>query len=78
MSGPHTVTKAVQWTLIPDRERESAPVTHAMECATCPERSDASGEWEPPQWALGHARSNPTHRSFREVMTRPWRAQVNP
>ncbi|ATI18670.1 hypothetical protein SEA_AMETHYST_48 [Streptomyces phage Amethyst] len=78
MSGPHTVIAHKKWSLIPDREPDAEAVTHAMECAVCGDRSDASGSWEPPQtWVLEHSGRNPSHHSYREIITRPWRTFMN-
>lgn len=74
MSGPDTIVSHETWTLTPDREPDSEPLTHAMQCAVCLEKSDDSGEWEGPQsWALEHSGRNPLHLTFREIITRPWR-----
>ncbi|MFJ5972876.1 hypothetical protein [Streptomyces sp. NPDC093060] len=79
MSGPHTVIAHKQLTIEPDREPDAATLTHQMECALCGERSGADGHWEPPQtWALNHSGRNPTHLSYREIITRPWRTWMKP
>ncbi|MFE9254000.1 hypothetical protein [Streptomyces sp. NPDC006879] len=65
------------WTITPDRESGSEPVTHAMQCRECEEKSDDSGSWEAPQtWALEHSGRNPSHTSYREVITRPYRTAM--
>ncbi|GAA0487446.1 hypothetical protein GCM10009544_55920 [Streptomyces stramineus] len=63
------------WTLQPDREPDAEPVTYAMQCAVCEEHSatvedpsDAQG------WTFRHAGRNPSHHTYRELITRPWRA----
>lgn len=79
MSGPHTVIATRQWTITPDREPDAASVTHQMKCDVCGEASGADGDWEPPQtWALNHSGRNPSHHSYSEVITRPWRTFMNP
>ncbi|HEY8986061.1 MAG TPA: hypothetical protein VIU15_41610 [Streptomyces sp.] len=62
------------WTLEPDREPDAEPVTYAMECAVCGESSEAAHDFaEPQSWVLKHCGKNPSHHTFREVITRPWR-----
>lgn len=78
MSGPRAIVRFQQWTLIPDREPDAEPLTYAMECAVCHERSDASGDWQPPQsWSLEHSGRNPSHHTYREIISRPWRTFMN-
>lgn len=67
------IIKFRNWTITPDRERGSEPVTHAMECRVCGDRSDASGDWEPPQsWALAHSGRNRSHTAYRGIITQPY------
>ncbi|KOG16220.1 MULTISPECIES: hypothetical protein [Streptomyces] len=69
------------WKITPDREPGSEPVTHAMQCARpeCLEKSDASGGWEAPlSWALTHSGRNPSHTSYREIITRMYRTEMVP
>jgi hypothetical protein len=62
------------WALEPDREPDAEPVTYAMECAVCGEASDASEDFADGQsWVLKHCGGNPSHHTFRERITRPWR-----
>ncbi len=62
------------WTLEPDREQDAAPVTYAMQCAVCEESSETAEDFaEPQSWVLQHCGKNPSHHTFREVITRPWR-----
>ncbi|EST26767.1 DUF7848 domain-containing protein [Streptomyces niveus] len=79
MSDPDTIIEHKTWTLQPDREPDSQPVTHAMRCVVCGEQSDDSAKWSAPQtWALGHVSRNPMHLTFSEVITRPWKAWMRP
>lgn len=65
------------WTITPDREAGAEPVTHAMECQLCGDRSDASGDWDAPQsWALRHSGRSPSHTNYREVITRPYKTRM--
>ncbi|MBQ0949279.1 MULTISPECIES: hypothetical protein [unclassified Streptomyces] len=74
MSGPKAIVRHEQWTITPDREPDAEPVTHQFKCAVCGEESGADGDWEPPQtWALEHSGKNPSHHTFSEIITRPWR-----
>jgi hypothetical protein len=73
------VTRAVfrfeDVTLAPDREPDAEPITYAMQCAVCEEESAASEETEPVQdWVFQHAGAHPGHHSYREIITRPYRA----
>ncbi|AYC41997.1 hypothetical protein [Streptomyces griseorubiginosus] len=62
------------WTLEPDREPDAEQVTYAMECAVCEESSGCSDDFADGQlWVLKHCGKNPSHHTFREVITRPWR-----
>ncbi|MCX5419937.1 MULTISPECIES: hypothetical protein [unclassified Streptomyces] len=62
------------WTLEPDREPDAEPTTYAMKCAVCGESSEASVDFAEGQfWVLKHCGKNPSHHTFREVITRPWR-----
>ncbi|MFD8216225.1 hypothetical protein ACFV2U_21365 [Streptomyces sp. NPDC059697] len=74
MSGPHTIMGYRTWKLIPDREPDAAPVTHRMKCVVCGNESGEGDSWEPPQtWALEHSGRNPSHVTYSEIITRPWR-----
>lgn len=69
------VMRFVRWTLAPDREPDAEPITHAMQCAVCHAESEASVDAaEARAWTLRHAGGNPEHHTYREVITRPWRA----
>ncbi|GHF44001.1 hypothetical protein GCM10010218_26640 [Streptomyces mashuensis] len=74
-----TVFRYGTWTLQPDREPDAEPVTYAMQCAVCGAGSapqeDAAGAQD---WAFRHAGRNPSHHTYREVITRPWRAWMRP
>jgi hypothetical protein len=70
----HTVIRRERWTLTPDREPDAEPLSFAMECAVCDQRS-VTGEdvTEAQDWVLRHSGRNPSHHSYRELITRPWR-----
>ncbi|EST38829.1 hypothetical protein N566_05365 [Streptomycetaceae bacterium MP113-05] len=66
------------WTLEPDREPDAEPVTFAMECAVCGERSPSGVDFGPIQdWTLRHVGRNPSHHTYRELIARPWRAWMH-
>jgi hypothetical protein len=68
--------RARLWTSEPDRRGDTAPVTHRMRCDDCGRRSHASAEFGTVRaWLLDHAASHPTHRTYTETVTRPWRAR---
>ncbi|MFD8213328.1 hypothetical protein ACFV2U_06265 [Streptomyces sp. NPDC059697] len=67
------------WTLEPDSEPDAEPTTYAMECVVCGESSEASEDFaEPQSWVLAHGGRNPSHHTYREIITRPWRAWWKP
>lgn len=75
---PRAVIKRVQWTLSPDKEPDAEPLTYAMKCVVCSDGSPRSEEWDQPQsWALAHSGENPSHHTYRETITRPWRTWMN-
>lgn len=62
------------WTLEPDREPDAEPTTYALECAVCEASSGAFENFADGQsWVLGLCGRNPSHHTFRERITRPWR-----
>lgn len=68
------LVRHVKWTLTPDGEPDAEPVTHQFQCVVCSEESDRSISWsEPQEWVLEHSGKNPSHHTFRESITRPWR-----
>lgn len=63
------------WTLRPGREPDAEPARYAMQCAVDGEMSPPSEDFtEPQNWVLAHCGRNPSHHSYREIITRPWRA----
>ncbi|MFD4377099.1 hypothetical protein [Streptomyces sp. NPDC058486] len=79
MSRPRAVLAYVEWKITPDRREGTEPVTHAFQCTLpeCLEKSDDSGDWEAPQsWALAHSGRHPSHTSYREIITRPYRTEM--
>ncbi|MFJ4832807.1 hypothetical protein ACIP79_23330 [Streptomyces sp. NPDC088747] len=67
------------WTLEPDREPDAEPTTYAMQCAVCEATSAAGVDFGDPQdWVLAHCGRNPSHHSYREIITRPWRTWRRP
>ncbi|MFD7409750.1 hypothetical protein ACFV7R_45825 [Streptomyces sp. NPDC059866] len=64
-----------EWTLQPDQEPDVEPTTYAMQCAVCGESSTPSTDFAQPQnWVLEHGGRNLSHHTYREIITRPWRA----
>lgn len=62
------------WTITPDREPDAEPTTYEMVCCVCGDGSANAEDWQAPQdWALRHSGRNPSHHTYREVITRPWR-----
>jgi hypothetical protein len=74
VTGPKAIIRHEQWTLTPDREPDAAPTTYQLKCAVCGEASEVDTAWYQPQsWTLAHSGKNPSHHTFTEVITRPWR-----
>jgi hypothetical protein len=71
---PRAVLRYETWTLQPDREPDAEPITYAMQCAVCGQTSPASVEFGGPQeGVLTHSGRTPSHHTYREIITRPWR-----
>lgn len=69
-----SVIRQETWTLVPDREPDAEPTTYGMQCAVCGETSPTDEDFaEPQSWVMTHCGTNPSHHSFREIITRPWR-----
>lgn len=50
-----------------------------MQCAVCDETSPVGADFtEPQNWVLTHGGQNPSHHTYREIITRPWRAWWKP
>jgi hypothetical protein len=76
---PRAVVCHKEWTLQPDREPDAAPITYAMQCGVCDESSPTSTDFAEPQgWVFEHGSRNPSHHTYREIITRPWRARWRP
>ncbi|MDF4253903.1 MULTISPECIES: DUF7848 domain-containing protein [Streptomyces] len=77
MSGghrPRSVIRYENWVFVPDQEPDAEPIMYAMQCAVCDEQSTASIDYtEGHAWALRHSGRNPSHHTYRELVTRPWR-----
>ncbi|WP_406409686.1 hypothetical protein OG923_12800 [Streptomyces halstedii] len=79
MTQPRAIVRHVTWTIAPDQEPDAEPVTYTLQCVTCSEKSERSDAWEKPQeWGLAHSGRNPSHSSYREEITRPWRTRMQP
>ncbi|EGJ77279.1 hypothetical protein STTU_4490 [Streptomyces sp. Tu6071] len=71
---PRSVLRCETWTLQPDREPDAEPVHYAMQCAVDGATSPTSEDFaEPQDWVLRHCGQNPSHHTYREIITRPWR-----
>ncbi len=54
-------------------------LSYAMQCAVCGEISPTDTEFTVSQhWVFAHGGRNPTHHTYREVITRPWKAWWKP
>ncbi|MFG2722585.1 hypothetical protein ACGFW5_30460 [Streptomyces sp. NPDC048416] len=71
---PRSVLRYENWALQPDREPDAEPVQYAMQCAVDEKTSPSSEDFaEPQEWVLRHCGQNPSHHTYREIITRPWR-----
>ncbi|MFC4515892.1 hypothetical protein [Streptomyces ehimensis] len=67
------------WTLAPDQEPDAEPISYAMQCAVCGSSSDTSEDAAVGQrWTFQHVGRHPSHHTFRETITRPWRTWMQP
>ncbi|MCA1222209.1 DUF7848 domain-containing protein [Streptomyces sp. 8L] len=74
-----TVVRHQQWTLRPDQEPDAEPVSYAMRCAVCGEVSPAYTDFTASQdWVFAHGGRHPSHHTYREIITRPWKAWWKP
>ncbi|WP_435865072.1 hypothetical protein [Streptomyces spectabilis] len=72
---PRSVLRDERWALEPDRELDAEPTTYAMQCVMDGETSPVSQDFADPQrWVLNHCGKHPSHHTYREVISRPWRA----
>jgi hypothetical protein len=64
-----------EYTVARDTEPDAEPVTIRMECVVCGESGPAAGTSdEALGWAVTHLKTSPEHLTYREVITRPYRA----
>ncbi len=64
-----------EYTITPDAEPDAEPHSYAMECAVCSEVGPFSGKAaEAHAWVPAHLRVHPEHLTYREHVTRPYRA----
>lgn len=60
----------------PDHEPDAEPWTFTMQCAVCDASSPTGEDVGPAQdWATQHLKTKPEHLSYRETITRPYRAE---
>lgn len=63
-----------RWHLIPDQEPDAEPTNFRMQCAVCEALSPSTEDvTDAQQWTLQHAGRNPSHLTYRELISRPWR-----
>ncbi|MGP3999602.1 DUF7848 domain-containing protein [Streptomyces sp. 8N706] len=64
----------VHWTMGRETAPEAPEMVHEMECTTCNAESGAQDDFEAARdWAFAHTGGNPSHRGYREIVTRFWR-----
>jgi hypothetical protein len=64
----------VSWTMGPETAPEAPEMVHELECTTCGAESEPQDNFEVARdWAFAHTGGNPSHRGYRELVTRFWR-----
>ncbi|WP_405804835.1 hypothetical protein [Streptomyces sp. NBC_01187] len=60
----------------PDQRPDADPVAFTMRCAACGVGGPTSeGSEDGTAWAVRHLKANPDHVDYREIITRPYRAE---
>ncbi|WP_445047560.1 DUF7848 domain-containing protein [Streptomyces drozdowiczii] len=73
------VIRHADWTIGVDRTPGASGPFYEVECKTCGEPSDAAEDRTSPEdWALRHAGRNPSHRSYRAIITSCIRVEPAP
>lgn len=63
----------------PDREPDAEPLTFTMRCAVCGVTGPATlAAQRSADWIAEHLKSRPQHLTYRETVTRPYRAVPGP
>ncbi|MEX2969176.1 hypothetical protein [Streptomyces sp. C184] len=69
-----SVFRHLRWTMAPETAPEAPEMVHELECMSCNAAADPSEEFETARnWAFSHTGQNPSHRGYRETVTRFWR-----
>ena len=71
---PRSVLRYETWTLQPDREPDAEPVRTRCSAPWTARLAASEDFAEPQDWVLRHCGQNPPHHTYREIITRPWRA----
>lgn len=67
-----------EWTLQPDREPDAEPTNYAMQCAVCGELTAQHRLCPTSGLGVRARRPQSSHHTYREIITRPWRAWWKP
>ncbi|MCE7079811.1 hypothetical protein [Streptomyces sp. ST2-7A] len=72
---PTGVFRFREYSIEPDLEPDAEPIAFTGQCAVCG-RLGPTGEGggHLTGWMLAHLRAHPEHLSYREIITRPYRA----
>ncbi|MFG2491507.1 hypothetical protein ACGFSD_10660 [Streptomyces caniferus] len=69
-----SVFRYLRWTMGPETAPEATEMVHELECMSCDAAADPSEEFETTRnWAFSHTGQHPSHRGYRETVTRFWR-----
>ena len=72
---PNAVYRLREYTVTRDEEPDAEPHSYAMECAVCSETGPPSTDADAAhRWVPAHLRARPEHLTYREHVTRPYRA----
>ncbi|WP_431042849.1 hypothetical protein ACQUSR_13725 [Streptomyces sp. P1-3] len=64
-----------EYAITPDTEPDAEPHTYAVTCVVCEEIGHRSEDVDVAhEWVVRHLRANPEHLTYREHVTRPYRA----
>ena len=69
-----SILRHVRWTVTADTEPDAEPVLYGMQCAVCDATSGQGADRDTATaWAVAHSGRFPSHRTYRETVTLPYR-----
>lgn len=68
-----SVFRYITWMMAPHVTADAPEMLHELECSSCLASSGTEADFnEARAWAFSHTGSHPSHRTYREVVTRNW------